>query len=333
MSRRIERRRARKGPAASPAETSLIEGIQDMELGAERQLIPFSSESCIEPKRTLDLFNEVLKDILQSPTLHDHIQEVKRALYNRDYMAAFDTDNKRFAYVSRWTPARALSYSSLFASFQAIKRLLADKDQKRKVLCVGGGAASELVGIASLFCRLKEFNPNSDSQLDVTIVDIANWSTVVTHFTSYIKSHWIYKPEKLNTTFIEGDILDSKVISNEGFDVDFITLLFTTNELFCAKRSETIKFLQRLNTNCKKGAYLLIAESAGSYSHITVGTKKFPVQFLVDTILVGKPNDDNGAWEIVDSSESCWYRINEKEVSYPMKLENMRFFFRLYRKR
>lgn len=328
MSRRIERRRARKGTS----EDTVVKELEEVELG-EKSLIPFTSESCIEPKRTLDLFHEVLKGILASPTLQDHIQEVKGALYNRDYMAAFDTDDKRFAYVSRWTPARALAYSSLFASFPVIRKVFADKDKKRRVLCVGGGAASEMVGIASLFCRLKEFNPSSDSELDITIVDIANWSTVINHFTSYIKSHWIYKSEKLNTAFIEGDILDPNVVRNDEFDADFVTLLFTTNELFCEKRAETIKFLQRLNANCKKDSYLLIAESAGSYSHITVGTKRFPVQFLVDTILVGKPGDDNGAWEIVDSSDSCWYRMNEKEISYPMKLENMRFFYRLYRKR
>lgn len=64
-----------------------------------------------------------------------------------------------------------------------------------------------------------------------------------------------------------------------------------------------------------------------------VGSKKFPVQFLVDMILVGKQGANDGDWEIVEQNESCWYRINQKEVEYPMKLENMRFFYRLYRKK
>lgn len=76
-----------------------------------------------------------------------------------------------------------------------------------------------------------------------------------------------------------------------------------------------------------------MAESAGSYSHITVGSKKFPVQFLIDTILAGKPTSGDGAWEIIEQEESCWYRINANEVDYPIKLENMRFFYRLYRKK
>lgn len=99
------------------------------------------------------------------------------------------------------------------------------------------------------------------------------------------------------------------------------------------KRKETIKFLQLLNSNCRQGSLLLIAESAGSYSHIKIGDKNFPVQFLIDTILVGKPGLNNGSWEIISQSDSSWYRINQKEVDYPMKLENMRFFYRLYIKK
>lgn len=56
--------------------------------------------------------------------------------------------------------------------------------------------------------------------------------------------------------------------------LDLITLLFTTNELFSEDKAKSIRFFQALD-NCQPGAHLLIAESAGSYSHITVGTKKF----------------------------------------------------------
>lgn len=293
--------------------------------------IPFASENSLEPSRIVELFTQEFKHILESPDLNEFIQEVKGQLYNREYISAFNSDDKRFAYASRWTPARALSYSSLFGSLSPIVELLEESESQKKVLCVGGGAAGEVIGLAAVFCRLKELCSTSDSSLLVDVVDIADWSKIVNNLTNYMKRTWIYKPEKLSANFINSDILTDEY---QGYgDLDLITLLFTTNELFAEKKTDTIKFLQKLNHSCKSGSLLLIAESAGSYSHITIGTKKFPVQFMIDMILLGKQGENNGAWELVEQSDSCWYRIDEKEIEYPMKLENMRFFYRLYQKK
>lgn len=301
--------------------------------GSANDTIPFRPTHSLEPSKIIGLFEELFKFILASPDLEEFIQAVKGDLFNRDYLAAFGTDDKRFAYVSRWSPARALSYSSLFASLDPIKQLLADPHRQNRVLCVGGGAASELVGLGAVFSHLKRDNPTSPSNLQVDIVDIADWSSVVSNITNYMKKNWLFDGAKLDASFLNKDVLQCGPNDLHYDTLDLITLLFTTNELFCEKRAETIKFLQALNAHCSKGCYLLIAESAGSYSHITIGTKKFPVQFLIDTVLVGKPGADNGAWEIVEQSESCWYRIDQRAVKYNMKLENMRFFYRLYRKR
>ncbi|KAG7664879.1 uncharacterized protein J8A68_001572 [[Candida] subhashii] len=295
-------------------------------------ILPFTSDDCMEPTKIMDLFEVCFKNVLDSPELQEHIQVVKGDLYNRDYLSAFNNDDKRFAYASRWTPARALAYTSLFASLEPIKELMEDPESKKSVLCVGGGASSELVGLAAVFARLKEYNSGSASELNIKLIDIADWSLVVNNLTSYMKSNWVYHQEKLNSEFVCGDVLTVNPDSLGLETLDLVTLLFTTNELFAEKRKETIRLLQLLNSRCKQGSLLLIAESAGSYSHITIGERRFPVQFLIDTVLIGKPGESNGAWEIVQQSESCWYRINQKEVEYPMKLENMRFFYRLYRK-
>lgn len=296
-------------------------------------LFPFTTEDCMEPQKIIDLFEVCFKHVLESPDLQEHIQVVKGDLYNRDYLAAFNNDDNRFAYACRWSPARALAYSSVLASLEPIKTLLENPETVRNVLCIGGGASSELVALGSVFCRLKEYHPNSPSQLNIKLIDIADWSKVVSNLTTYMKDSWVYHSEKLNSQFICDDILTSSPESLNLESLDLITLLFTTNELFAEKRKETIKFLQLLNSNCRQGSLLLIAESAGSYSHIKIGDKNFPVQFLIDTILVGKPGLNNGSWEIISQSDSSWYRINQKEVDYPMKLENMRFFYRLYIKK
>lgn len=328
MSRRIARSQARK---LEEAEERQEEEIIDVE--GRSDSMPFQSKYSIEPPKIIDLFEMSFKNILDSEDLQKHIQSVKGDLYNRNYMSAFGNDDKRFAYASRWTPARALCYSSLFATLEPIRLLLEKPEGDKRVLCVGGGAASELVGLAAVFCRLKEYCSKSNSSLQLDIIDIADWSTIVGTLTSYVKENWIYNAAGFNTNFIHDDILTADVAKLDYPKLDLITLLFTTNELFCEKRAQTVQFLQSLNTHCRKGCYLLIAESAGSYSNITIGTKKFPVQFLIDMILIGKPGENSGSWEIVQQSESCWYRVNKKETDYKMKLENMRFFYRLYKKK
>lgn len=295
--------------------------------------IPFTTEHSIEPDLIIRLFEEELQDTLASEDLQENIQLVKGFLYNRDYLNAFDDDTKRFAYVTRWTPMRALSYSSLFGSLEPLTERFQDPEAKTKILCIGGGAASELVGLASVFCRLKEYYPKSESLVFIDIVDIADWGNLVSKIGDYIKNHWIYDSSKLNYNFLCGDILSIERPTPEYSTYDFITLMFTTNELFAEKRTETVKFLKNLNDKCRSGCYLLIAESAGSYSHITIGKKKFPVQFLINTILCGEPGKNNGTWEIVKLSESCWYRIDQKQIKYSMKLENMRFFYYLLKKK
>lgn len=323
MSRRAAKFQTKKGSLE----------IANSRTKSDNDVIPSQAEHSLSATKVIDLFLENFRYILASDNLQEMIQVVKGELFKRDYLSAFASDDKRFAYVARWTPARALAYSSLFASLDPIRSLFEDPERKSHVLCVGGGAASELVGMASVFCKLKLSCGDSPSNLEMDVIDIADWSTIVTNLSGYIKSHWLYDGSKFNANFVLGDVLAKSAEELQLPNLDLITLLFTTNELFCEKKVETIKFIHTMSANCRKGTLLLIAESAGSYSHITVGLKQFPVQFLIDTILVGKPDSDNGAWKIVDQSESCWYRINDKEVSYPVKLENMRFFYRLYEKK
>lgn len=294
--------------------------------------IPFHHAATLAPSKVVDLFLDRFKYILASDNLNAMIQTVKGELFKRDYLAAFDCDDKRLAYVARWSPARALAYASLFASCDPIRSLFEDPERHTRVLCVGGGAASELVGMASLFCALKLGNGGSPSLLEMDIVDIADWTTIVDNITRYIQGKWLYDGTKFRTSFVHGDVLTLSAQQLHLAQLDLITLLFTTNELFCEQRTDTIKFLQLMSAHCRAGALLHITESAGSYSSITVGLKQFPVQFLIDTILLGRPGTGTGAWELVDQSDSCWYRI-EKDLAYPVKLENMRFFYRLYRKK
>lgn len=299
---------------------------------SKNDTIPFETGYTMSPTQILDLFKISFDEYSKAPDLSEKIQAVKAELFNRNYLEAFDTSEKRSVYVLRWSSARALAYSSLFSSIEPLRDLIWKMKSDRKVLCVGGGAASEMVALAALYSPAKRSYPDPLPSLSLSIVDIANWSDVVKAIEMHVTEDWLHRQGKFSASFLEEDILSPKT-QIDYFNYDLVTILFTANELFKEKKLETVNFFQELNRRCKSGAYLLIAESAGSFSHITVGSKQFPVQYLIDMLLIGKPNENNGSWELVEKSDSCWYRVNQSEVQYDIRLENMRFFYRLYKKK
>lgn len=310
------------------------------------------NETTLPPQELVDLFKVTFhKELYGTASLDElqaQIQKVKSDLYNREYISAFNDEEKRISYCCRWSPSRATAYASLFAHFKEIVQVVQCHESDQKILCVGGGAGGELVALASLFAPSREFvtkystsssnsstsSTSSKKSLYVHLVDISDWTNVVANLQETIQERWLYSGESayFNVKFSHNDILQMNEDQLSLSRLNLITLLFTTNELFSENKQQSIRLLQKFNQFCKTGCLLLITESAGSYSHITVGTKKFPIQFLIDTILLGKNSrDSTGPWQLVGQSDSVWYRCDPR-IDYPMKLENSRIFYRLYRK-
>ncbi|CUS22746.1 LAQU0S06e05094g1_1 [Lachancea quebecensis] len=310
--------------------------------------LPTHHTASLPPQHIVDLFKVCFDAELYKSdqgVLSAAIQGVKADLYNRDYLAAFNSPEKRTAYCIRWSPSRAIAYASLFSQLRPVREIIKcerNGNASSNVMCIGGGAGGELIGLASIFTPSIDFNAkyattkstSQSKELTVKLVDIADWSAVVERLKSSIRDVWLFDHssdldvQSLNLNVLKASASDLGVPS-----LDLITLLFTTNELFMEDKAGSIRFFQMLNNECSSGCYLLIAESAGSYSHITVGAKKFPIQFLIDTLLLGKRGEEaEGPWELVDQNDSIWYRAKD-DMDYPLKVENMRFFYRLYRKK
>lgn len=302
--------------------------------------LPFYKEGASLPSQeVLDLFattfeNELVP--LNQETLKEQIQAVKGLLYNRDYIGAFDSDINRAAYVCRWSPSRSLCYSSLFTHLTPVLETLTGKDSK--ILCIGGGAGGELVSFANIFTMCNVSNRNFKGTMNVNIIDIANWDDILDRLRAEISKKWLYQEDRSDRFSVKFQNRDAlKLDDNKELgELDLITVLFTANELFTEQRAATMLFLQRLSQHCKPGCKLLIVESAGSYSHITLTSgKKFPIQFLLDTVLIGsstqapKKHHEQGSWSLLAHDDSTWYR-NDQNDMYALKLENMRFFYRLY---
>ncbi|KAK9463575.1 uncharacterized protein V1516DRAFT_668141 [Lipomyces oligophaga] len=283
----------------------------------------------------LSLVQRTFRSVFADPdTLLSTVQTVKSHLFARDYSTAFGTPEYLLAYIVRWSAARALGYYYILGDVcrPHIDSLL--RQDGKNVLCIGGGAGGEVLALAALVHQL------GSSNIDILAVDIADWDSAFTKLSEGItRSYWPDSQSSSNLRFLQMDILDTscflendpstaeQAIKSSGIDfggLDLITILFTTNELFAESKPRALNLLNLFSTLCKPGALLLFVESAGSYSNIKIGSKTFPIQFLLDHTL-------STSWKTLISDDSSWFRLDES-LHYPLPLENMRFFIRLYEK-
>ena len=185
------------------------------------------NEATLPPQEIIDLFKITFNDELYQSDerfeqLLKEIKSVKSDLYNRDYIEAFSSDPKRVAYCCRWSPPRATSYGSLLSHLEPVLNVIQCHDgADQNVLCVGGGAGSEFVSIASMFTTSRELTSKyhvkeidgddmvKKSTLNLHLVDIANWRTIIKRLNDSIDEKWLYNNESdfFKVKFTENDIL------------------------------------------------------------------------------------------------------------------------------
>jgi 25S rRNA (uracil2843-N3)-methyltransferase len=272
----------------------------------------------------LHLLRAFSSSVLSSPGLESSLQQIKSHLYSRIFDDAFQPSLQPF-YVARWVPSRALAYRALFLELEQVRDLLHDGGS---VLCVGGGAGSELVALYAAKHELATDQQRSPDPLDVVCMDLADWSTVFRSLSDHVAGVW---PSQMSTGFLQADALSIDSLSTLNLSsFDLVTIMFTLAELFTSSRPRTLAFLNRLTHNCKPGTNLLIVDSASSYSDLAVGNSgnKYSTSMVVDHFLVG-----SSSWTKEGGEDSRWYRLVQGlEKHYPLQLEDARFFWRLYRR-
>lgn len=271
------------------------------------------------------------------------------------------------------------------------------------VLSIGGGAGAEIVAFGSFLKDLDQANKEFCPRLHLTAVDIADWSPVVEKLEQTINHEWFdetdrkrkFSMDQVDNTDNEIEDINSKLtdfsIRQKPFSVEFlnedilkycltseakelfkkqnvVTTFFTINELFKADRARTMTLLQTLKLCCcrntKEKTLLIFLESAGSYSNLQVGSKTFPVQYMINHVLTDPVTIKRSSgetrkrvlWERIYHSDSNWYRVPEPKtfpsnilkatfpsnvlnqvdpgqlptLEYPVKLENMRYFVSVF---
>lgn len=280
------------------------------------------------------------------------LQEVKGHLYNRDFATAFSIESYLRAYALRWSAARALGYLQVFEDIDDFLRSeREDSTTDLKILSIGGGAGAELVSIAG-WQNLTKTNDSEARQIRVnaTLVDIAAWepisnkldeAAVSTPVLSKYASAAVREAaapmvSRDNFTAIceQSDVLDwdEQTVASKAGSSDLVTIMFTLNELYSTSTPKTQRLLKNLTASAKSGSLLLVVDSPGSYSTVSINgaEKKYPMQWLLDHTLLGAQPED-ALWEKVLTNESKWFRLPEG-LEYPVELENMRYQIHLYKR-
>lgn len=309
-------------------------------------------------QRCLNIFRDALQPDDQDATT---VQEVKGHLYNRNFATAFGKEEYLRVYASRWSPSRALGYLQVFNDIEEsilpagnTIPLKGEDGSAYNIVCLGGGAGAELVGLAGWLSELRE--SLSDMKLRITLIDIAYWGTTVNDLHKRIvtppelskyasaaakEANKVMLPEEtLEASFLQQDVLEwpEEDITKMVGDAKLVTLLFTLNELYSTNVPKTQRLLSHLTSLLRPDAFLLVVDSPGNYSTVSINgaEKKYPMQWLLDYTLLGSEQKVGGArvvpkWEKVLSDDSRWFRMPQG-LRYPIELENMRYQVHLYRR-
>lgn len=219
-----------------------------------------------------------------------------------------------------------------------------------RILSIGGGAGSELLAVAAL-------SSTTNAAVKWTGVDIGDWGSVITRLADSV-AEW-----EIPSTFefVEADVLklplsdapkpgakptatpaspaDSmttptptpKVPKWLELKPDLTTIFFTLTELLSQSRPRTINLLRHLTTSTPTGGHLLILDSASDIAEFPLGNsdRTWPVHMITDALLGGLAVP-KGSWKKVRSEDSRWFRLDGTEKWGRCKLENGRYWLRLY---
>ncbi|KAG1057661.1 hypothetical protein G6F43_000517 [Rhizopus delemar] len=245
------------------------------------------------------------------------LQTIKANFVQRDYEGIFTESSNLEVYAAAYVPGRALCYYEIFSSRPSLLKLLMKRSQ---LYCIGSGSGSELVAIAAAMTRV----PAERQKIKLVMQDIGEYESVLTSFEETIRERWSVTEDQLSCVYEKGDILDpdNTLIKERMSQADLITFMFVMNELF-VKKAAALNLIQTLVKSMKRGAHLLVVESAGSFSHLKVGNKTYMVYMLLDAIQ---------DLELVINEDSRWYR-HPDNLKYPIDVQNMRYFIRLYKKK
>jgi 25S rRNA (uracil2843-N3)-methyltransferase len=310
----------------------------------------------------LALIRHSLAPTITSPGFGATVQKIKGLLYEKKWLEAFGDEGLLDAYAGRWVPSRVLCFRELLAETEELREFIVgkyDEDEgeaeegeaiakeeesksMNRIVSLGGGAGSEVLAIASLIHgqRLSDRRndrPVSNHVISWVGVDFGPWSSVLDKFSSAFSSLWhLDLPAPCHQMNLLEPASPNPLLPLISGDTGLVTLIFTICELMSQSRPGTIRLIRDLTANLRSGGLLLVADSASDIAEFELGSsgRKWPVYMVLDAMLLGtKDAEGKAQWKKLDSDDSRWFRLPEGVAdNWPVKLENTRYWYRLYRR-
>ncbi|KAI9208724.1 uncharacterized protein BJ171DRAFT_489766 [Polychytrium aggregatum] len=295
----------------------------------------------------LNCIREACAPTLSSPDFEAKIRKIKQLFFVRDFGGIFNDPELVPAYSAEYIPGRALCYRELFTAHDELRQVLL-KDQGH-VFALGAGAGSELVGLVSAMLGIDKFAtymqkrtaasaaadeiPGSEAEkrklprLTLHLQDIADYSCVLQPLEAAMRTHYRLPETRLTIESSVFDILDESpeakaLLLAHLSKATLVTAMFILNELLANNKKDCVRLVTQLVRETAVGSLLLVVDSAGSFSEVKVGQGNYMIYHLLDSIQ---------GLEVVLKADSQWYRFPE-DLNYPLRLNNMRYFLRLYRR-
>lgn len=298
----------------------------------------------------MDVFSTAFGErLIDVGKLRDDIQALKGFLFHREFDKAFGDEDALEAYSVRWSAVRAVAYAGLFMEAGCLGEGLRVRagqggKERRKVVCLGGGAGAEVVALGAMGRwggsgqdgEERDYGSNGEDGdmdggrndgLEVMVVDIAPWSSVLSKLSSSIttppiptlpeSSQHIQEPlapqGKLAVTFKQCDIfsMQHQEMQDLCHEAKLVTLMFTLNELYSISIAKTTKMLLDLTEYVERGCMIVVADSPGSYSTLALNggkdekekdgaskddekerEKRYPMKWLLDHTLLEVASDE-----------------------------------------
>ncbi|KAJ3276469.1 hypothetical protein HDV01_005092 [Terramyces sp. JEL0728] len=266
------------------------------------------------PEQTLLDAILVFDRVFSDKDLKEKRKQIKQFFIKRDFTSIFTDPVLLPIYTVEYIPGRALCYRDMFMKIEELRTYL---QNGQEILVLGGGNGAELLGIASAMCTFT-------NQINITIQDLSDYKILPTLMASIQNT---YNLNNLTMENIIGDLMDPDTVlqyGNSFKNSGLITALFLLNEILALSKKSFVLLITNLVKSMKRGSLLLVVDSAGSFSEFEVANseKSYMLFKLLDAIQ---------GFKTLASFDSVWYRY-PKEITFPLQLNNMRFFLRLYQK-
>ncbi|KAJ2489567.1 hypothetical protein IWW37_003913 [Coemansia sp. RSA 2050] len=275
-----------------------------------------------QQQRILNVLRMACAEAIKRPDFAERLQDMKQKFYVRDFDGIFLDPANLSVYTAQYVPRRALCYYEIFSRSQ-LQDVLATSPA---IYCLGAGSGSELVGIsAASKCAPGAANASSSVRpIVIHSQDYTDWSPILTTLEDTIRYKWGIGARQIQYQFSMGNLLQiSPDIERSISSSQLVTAMFIFNELFSDK-ANAMNFVKTIVKCVAPGNYFLLVDSAGSFSSIQINGKSYMSYMFFDSL--------SKHFTPVISEDSTWFR-HAPNLDYPLNVENMRYFIRLYRKR